>query len=103
MTAVFKGLRYDTDTAEEVASHSYGYKTDFESVDESLYRTKNGRWFLAGSGGPKTRYAESVGTDGNGRIGGKGIVPITELEARDLLEAWEPDSEAFKFFDIKDA
>jgi len=101
MEAVIEGLRYDTETAELVASHSYGYTTDHGYADEDLYRTQNGRWFLAGKGGPASRYAESV--DGNGRIGGSGIVPITELEAREHLETWEPDSEAFKYFDIQDA
>ena len=98
---VTEGICYDTETAKLVASHSRGYTTDHGYVYEDLYRTKSGRWFLAGEGGPASRYGKSV--DGNGRIGGRGIVPITELEARDLLEDWEPDSEAFKYFDIQDA
>ena len=101
MKAVIEGLRYDTETAKLVASHSYGYTTDHGYADEDLYRTRNGRWFLAGKGGPASRYAESA--DGSGWIGGKGIVPITEGVARGHLEAWEPNSEAFKYFDIQDA
>jgi len=101
MQAVIEGLRYNTETAELVASYSYGYTTDHEYVCEDLYRTKNGRWFLAGEGGPASRYAESV--DKNGWIGGKGIVALDELDAREHLENWEQDSKAFKYFDIKEA
>tara|TARA_R100000306_G_C4380997_1_gene144338 strand:+ start:2839 stop:3150 length:312 start_codon:yes stop_codon:yes gene_type:complete len=103
MKKVIGGLRYDTETAEKVAQHWDGYQSDHGHVCESLYRTKNGRWFLAGEGGPASRYAKSV--DGNGRIGGSGIVPVTPEVAREHLEGWDQSeaSEAFEYFDIKDA
>lgn len=64
MRAVIDGKRYDTETAVLVAEWHNGRNiSDFNHCDESLYRTKRGSWFIAGSGGANSAYA--VELDGN--------------------------------------
>lgn len=73
---VVDGKLYDVEKAEELASVSHGYAGDFSAYHEKLYRTANGRFFLAGKGGPKTKYARSV--PGGGTGGGPDIIPLTD-------------------------
>ena len=84
MKKVINGKLYNTDTATPLASRCE-HHGDFRSVDESLYRTKKGSYFLAGSGGPMSKYA--VACD-NGWSGGSDIIPITEEEARGWAERY---------------
>ena len=79
MRAVINGQRYDTDTAAEISADSYGNRGDFSHWRESLYRTKNGAFFLAGSGGPLSKYARSLRL--NEWTGGEGVSVLTEAEA----------------------
>jgi hypothetical protein len=61
MQDLIDGKLYDTDTAAEIASYSTGGSTlDFGYYQESLYRTENGRWFLAGEGHAKTHYGSTT-------------------------------------------
>lgn len=84
MKAVINGKRYDTNTAQMIASwHSGYYGNDFRAEEESLYRTIRGNWFLAGAGGPMTKYAESCG---NMTGSGSGIIPLSAKEALQWLE-----------------
>ena len=86
MRRIINGKRYDTETATMVAdvgSSGYISRTDFRYDNSKLYRTAKGRWFIAGSGGPMSRWAQSVG---NGRTSGSGILPIGESDAREMLE-----------------
>lgn len=84
MKAVIDGKRYDTNTAQEIASWSSDYYgSDFRAERESLYRTIRGNWFLAGEGGPMTKYSESHG-DMTGS--GSGIIPLSSKEALQWLE-----------------
>ncbi len=86
MKAISKGRRYDTDTATKIVDVSpsgYG-RNDYKYEETALYRTDKGAWFLAGHGGPMTRWSRPVGQ--SGRTGGKGILPIYPEEARELLE-----------------
>jgi len=85
MKAIIDGLRYDTDTAEEIAVHSNGLgPSDFHYLLETLYRTPNGRWFVHGEGGARTRYACPAG---DGRTRGRDIRPLRREEAMEWLEA----------------
>lgn len=84
MKKVVNGKVYNTDTAEEVANYSNGLGgRDFRNVDESLYKTKKGAWFLAGEGGPMTKYARACG---NMTGGGDDIIPMSAEEALEWLE-----------------
>jgi hypothetical protein len=77
---------YDTETSERLGSNSGGYCTDFRYWEEELYRSPKGTYFVAGSGGPLSRYAENVG---NGSTGGSGIRILTEIEAA----AWAEEND----------
>lgn len=86
MRQIINGKRYNTETATYVAelSHPRGCGwCDHQYWRAYLYLTTRGNWFLAGSGGPATMFACSVG---GGYSGGRGIVPLTPEEARDWLE-----------------
>lgn len=84
MKRIINGKKYDTETATMIHEWDNGHYTgDFEHCEEALYRTRKGAYFLAGSGGPMSKYAESRG---NETSGGEAITPITETEAREWLE-----------------
>ena len=79
MKKIIDGLRYDTGNAIEIGSYANGFGSDFRSWAATLYRTpRSGRYFLAGEGGPMTRFARSVG---NMTGGGDGLFPMTKEEA----------------------
>jgi hypothetical protein len=84
MKAIIQGKRFDTDTAKLIGEASHGYQGDFSHWEAGLYKTpRSGAFFLAGSGGPMTRWAQAAG---NMRTGGSGIVPLTAEEALNWAE-----------------
>ena len=85
MKAIIERKRYDTETATEVARWRNSYPVnDFHHYGETLYKTKGGRYFIAGSGGPLSPYAVSVGQSGH--CGGQAIRPLSQAEAIQWLE-----------------
>ncbi len=85
MKAIIDGKRYNTDTATEVAAYWNGCgEGDFNRVNEKLYKTAKGAWFIAGSGGARSSYSQSYG---DGVSGGEAIRPITADEAIEWLES----------------
>jgi hypothetical protein len=86
MKAIINGLRYDTAKAIFIGgAESDRSRTDFQWWEASLYRTpRSGRYFLAGRGGPMTRWATSTGT--NSWTGGSGIKPLDEDDALEWAE-----------------
>lgn len=104
MRQVIAGRLYDTeaDGVEEVGNYSFSNRNDFRHVDESLYKTKSGRYFVAGEGGPLTHYAQSVGN--NSTAGGSGIRVFTETEALTWCESHDIDADSIaKHFDVEPA
>ena len=89
MKRIVDGLLYDTETAEEVASFSRGHSGDFDSVSETLYKTKSGNWFVHGEGGARTRWARHHGNESSG---GEGILALSRDEALDWIELNEIDA-----------
>lgn len=85
MKKVIEGLRYDTATATEVASWSFGYPNDFSHSSETLYRTKSGNYFLHGEGGPASSWREQTGQ--REWSGGEDILAKDDLEALEWLES----------------
>ena len=84
MKAIIQGKRYNTESATMIGDYSNGYGAgDFRSVDEALWKTPNGRYFLAGRGGPMTRYSSQCG-DMTG--GGSKIIPLSDEEAYEWTE-----------------
>ncbi|WP_046864740.1 hypothetical protein [Microvirga massiliensis] len=85
MKKIIDGKRYDTDTATHIANYNNGLSgSDFWWVDEDLYRTPRGNWFVHGAGGAMTRWSVSVGQ--NSYSGGEGIIPLGSVEAREWCE-----------------
>ncbi len=85
MKSIINGLRYDTANAIEIGAASYGNRGDFARWEACLYKTpRSGRFFLAGAGGPLTRWARRV--EQNGYSGGSGIIPMDADEAREWAE-----------------
>ena len=100
MRRVIDGLIYDTEEAEGIASANSGYPAgDFRGMEETLYRTKNGNWFLCGEGGPMTKYAIPVG---NMKGGGRKLIPmIDDIEVLAWLEEHEETEAIEKYFSEK--
>lgn len=85
MKQVVNGKVYDTETAELI--HEFenpAVRGDFHYLEESLYRTANGAYFLAGSGGAMTGYRTPL-EDGSWG-GGSTIQPLSEPAAIEWLE-----------------
>jgi hypothetical protein len=104
--AIINRKRYDTDApfttlvASWNSGHNYG---DFCRVDESLYRTGKGSWFILGEGGPATVYRRPSGS--SGWVGSRKIRPLTPDEACDWLEEhnWPEEIEVWFGAEIGDA
>ena len=85
MKKIIKGKLYNTETAKELAAWSNGLSySDFNWCEETLYRKKTGEYFVAGEGGPMTKYRENLGNRTYGS--GEDITPMTEDEARTWAE-----------------
>ncbi len=62
MKAIINGKRYSTETATRVVVWSNGYyENDFHHVEETLYRTPKGAYFLHWAGGPYPSTASRSG------------------------------------------
>ena len=97
MKRIINGRRYDTDTAQLVAEfHNTPDRGDHHFYREELYRTKGGAWFVAGEGGPASRYRRTVGQ--NQWSSGEGLGPLTDGEAREWLEEHAKTAELEKYF-----
>jgi hypothetical protein len=89
MRKIINGIAYDTEKAQLIHDWDNGRGSrDFSACNEMLYKTKAGRWFLHGRGGPNSRWAEDEGN--NARTGGQDIVPMTEEAAKSWLEEHSP-------------
>ena len=78
------------------------FQENFKYVNEELYKTPNGRYFLFGEGGPKTEYFQDVG---NGSYSGSStIIPLTKEEALEWAEKREIDGDIIleEFSDLLD-
>lgn len=99
MKKVINGLRYDTQSAVRLGGYeSEGSRSDFTHWEANLYRApRSGRYFLAGSGGPMTRYAVSSGQ--NSWSGGEDLSPMTEAEAFAWAQEYMDSSDVEAAFD----
>jgi hypothetical protein len=84
MRKLVDGKLYDTDEAEEVARYRHGLQGDFSHYKEALYRTDAGRWFIAGKGNAKTKYANTTPDGMKGP--GSDIRPLSDDDAFAWLE-----------------
>lgn len=95
MKAIINRKVYNTDTAIEIANYTNGYSSDFRYYTESLYKTKNGSWFLAGEGGAMSKYSQP---ESNGRGYGRKITPLSDKETMEWLEETEHYDELEEHF-----
>lgn len=100
MYKVINGKRYNTDTAQLMGEHSYGYPGDFDYVSEELYRKQTGEFFIHGEGGAHTSYAVAVGQ--NSWSGGERITPLSYAEAQKWAEEHLGGEEYDKIFGAVD-
>ena len=85
MKKIINGKMYDPDTAKCVACWENEFTPDCcaddaQYVEEVLYRMTTGEYFLYGSGGAWTKYAECYGGE---TYSGEDITPLSEGEARE--------------------
>ena len=86
MKKVIQGVLCDTSTAKYLGSASYLGDRDFAHWNEALYRTKSGKYFLYGEGGPASRYAVTIGQ--NEWSGGEKIQPLSREAAMKWAEEY---------------
>lgn len=86
MKKIIEGKKYDTETAEYICKYSIGYAGDFKHFSDTLYRKKNGEFFIYGEGGPMSKYSE-IG-ENNSIMGSEQIIPISVEEARTFVERY---------------
>ena len=87
MEKIIYGQKYDTEKSRCIGAYETD-ETDFDrnprGYREELYRTKSGKYFLAGEGGALSDYA--AGTHGGGWCPGSKIIPISEDDALNWCE-----------------
>lgn len=96
MKKTINGVRYDTEKSVFIGLRNEGQKCESEEDSRSwiasLYRTpRSGRYFLAGEGGPMSRFAQSAGQ--NSWTFGGDIIPLSlwdAVEWADLYLALTP-------------
>jgi hypothetical protein len=104
MKKIIDGIRYDTTRATEIGNASHSNPSDFHHWDETLFKApRSGRFFIAGSGGPMSKWSRSI--DQNSWSGSSGIRPMNKEQARQWCEQYlEGDEWAEHFADqIQDA
>ena len=83
MKRIIDGKRYDTSTAEEIATSTHGYRSEFSYYEETLYCKRTGEYFLYGYGHGESKYAKQVLGDWGP---GEDIVPMTYEQASQWAE-----------------
>ena len=102
MKKIINGKLYDTSTAEKIDSWRSGRSPgDFNYIAETLYVTPSKAFFLHGTGGAATEYAELVGSR---KCGSETIVTMTSQEAMEWCEQRDVDADIYqKYFDVTPA
>ena len=96
MKQIINKKLYNTETAQLIHEWSHSNPSDFRYISEGLYKTKNGNYFLAGQGGPASKYAQSCGS--NSMSGGSQITPLHQFEAIEWLEDHNGTEAIEKYF-----
>lgn len=96
---VIDGRRYDTDKLDLVAF--YERRSEFGNFcfEEALWKSKSGRWLLAGEGMISTPWRHQEEHEASGY----GYVPLDDVEARRWLEGRNKQEELEAHFKAEDA
>lgn len=100
MKKVIKGKRYNTESAQFCGSREYGCSGDLDHVYEALYQKRTGEFFLYGSGGARSKYAEEISM--NSWSGGESIIPLSDDEAKEWAETNLNGEDYEKIFTIEE-
>ncbi|WP_297110333.1 hypothetical protein [uncultured Devosia sp.] len=102
MRKIIDGNSYNTDTATKVCKMTCtAHHSDFDWHDTWLYRTSKGNWFLAGEGNGSSMWKRpAVGGDS---VPGEGVRPLTEDEAREVLEQEDDVIAIDEYFTVEEA
>jgi len=85
MKRVINGKTYNTKTAKSLCDGAANLAfIDPRDLSEYLYLSRKGQYFVAGCGGPMTKYSQWSGKNPFGW--GEGLTLVTELEAKRYVE-----------------
>ena len=103
MKQIINGKIYNTETADYIGNYETNCGSrDFGYEFTELYRTKKGAFFVAGNGGPYSRWSMPIGTNGMG--GGSGIQTMTTEEALAWCEQSRIDADTISiYFSVQEA
>lgn len=96
MRKIIDGKLYNTETSEYLGSNQEYFRSDFRYYSEELYRTKKGKYFLAGEGNGLSKYSKKY-DDGWGP--GEAIILLTEEEAKEWVENHLSVNDYLEIFD----
>jgi hypothetical protein len=89
MRSFVGSIIYDTEDAEKIiCAKNADSENRLRWMEETLFRTKDGHYFLYGKGGPMSPYAEVVGK--HCKTGGSKIIPFDLQDALEWLK--RPDN-----------
>jgi hypothetical protein len=100
MKKVINGKRYNTESAQFCGDREYGYSGDLDHVYEALFQKRTGEFFLYGSGGARSKYAEEISM--NSWSGGEQIIPLSDDEAKKWAEKNLDGEDYEKIFTIEE-
>lgn len=84
MKKIINNKKYNTDTAREVGYIRINAGNNLYEIEETLYKKRNGEYFLHGWGGAGTKYAEQLSY--NSWCSGARIMPLSYEEAKRWAE-----------------
>jgi len=96
MKRIINKKTYNTETAILIVETDNGRgRSDFNGIEETLYQTKKGTFFLEYWGGAATGYSKS---GGNWSSEGRGIKVLSDDEAYEFLERHNQTDAIEKYF-----
>ncbi|WP_142965801.1 hypothetical protein [Enterococcus casseliflavus] len=82
MKKIIEGKLYNTETATLIAEYRKGNRSDFYGIEEEVYITKKGQYFMYYWGGGCSKYREEVAS--RTYSDNEGIKLITGEEAKEF-------------------
>lgn len=97
MKSFIGGKSYNTETDKPIASSRMGRLiSDFGYIDETLYRTENGDWYLHGV---VVSYSNYNSTTADSSTNSEHIIPLDDKQACGWLKRTNNTAALKKYFD----